>query len=162
MVARGKEWSSWNFAISDGEVLLATRFAYPESRTPPSLYYTKSSSLPTLKGTPRTRHIIVASEPVSIGVKWELLPRNSLLVVETGKAALEETLKISLGQFWVGTLFPPFEWGAPLLVFFIILSLLARFQTNYWPKHRHSLPGETQWPQPRVTRSQTSPPKVPQ
>lgn len=91
-----REYSSWNFCISDGATLLASRYAYPAWRTPPNLFYNR----PTLETKEKqaridTPHpVIVASEPFDdpIGKDWVKFGKNTLLVVKFADL-MEEKLK---------------------------------------------------------------------
>ncbi|KAK4704097.1 glutamine amidotransferase, partial [Phenoliferia sp. Uapishka_3] len=96
-----------NFVLTDGEQMLATRYAYPAGTEPPSLYYSSLAG-PTLNRKyednpdgpdvevvesdaedyhPRQRvdykkHVIIASEPTTYHLEdWTLITANSLLAV---------------------------------------------------------------------------------
>ena len=98
-------WFSANLAISDGEKLIALRFAYPpRRREAPSLYWseTAGSALDRkYRGHPDGRgreeignklrknhqaHVVVASEPMSWDVReWQMIRQDEVLVVEGGE-----------------------------------------------------------------------------
>lgn len=93
--------SALNFAVTDGEKLVCTRFASPPSHEPPSLYYstTEGATLdrqyeddpdgPAQNGASRMErrrkeehasHIVVASEPCTYNqAGWHMLDKNTML-----------------------------------------------------------------------------------
>jgi len=85
-------YSSLNFAVTDGKVVIATRFRNHETQDPPSLYYTAASDYSCVDGevtlTPccqenqQCNAIIIASEPLTFSRKcWKLVPKNHMLIV---------------------------------------------------------------------------------
>ncbi|KAM0745768.1 glutamine amidotransferase class-II [Meredithblackwellia eburnea MCA 4105] len=99
------EHSSLNFIVTDGEQMLASRYAYPIGTEPPSLYYSQKAGPalnskfedaadpedaacdPVLGCEPRRKeeykkHVIIASEPTTYRVDdWHLIEANSMLAV---------------------------------------------------------------------------------
>ncbi|GAA5898557.1 hypothetical protein JCM5296_006494 [Sporobolomyces johnsonii] len=97
-------WLSFNVAISDGEQLVALRYAYPPDREAPSLYWSSvaGSSLdrryerhPDTGGRDvgdrpqrlHCPHVLVASEPMSQekNDRWHLLKNGEMVVVKKGE-----------------------------------------------------------------------------
>ncbi|KAL8283521.1 hypothetical protein RQP46_005624 [Phenoliferia psychrophenolica] len=93
--------SALNFLVSDGEQMIATRFAHPVGREPPSLYWSSTAG-PTLsskyvdhpdapventstKLKPKSehgKHIIIASEPTTYRAEeWNLIEANHMVAV---------------------------------------------------------------------------------
>jgi len=107
--------NSLNLAATDGRRLLTYRFRNHKVEQPPSLYYSTTAGV-TLnrkfeghpdadiggtfgiaeeqvkKAEEHGKHVIVASEPTTYKEEeWELLPKNSCLMVETdGKVVVED------------------------------------------------------------------------
>ncbi|KAM0745615.1 N-terminal nucleophile aminohydrolase [Meredithblackwellia eburnea MCA 4105] len=99
-------WTSLNICITDGECLLASRFAYPASRDPPSLYWSTvagphlsqrysnhpdspelydGSRNPSLHGA----HFVVGSEPMTYRKEdWKLMEPGQMVL--TSLAAMEK------------------------------------------------------------------------
>ncbi|KAJ3150240.1 hypothetical protein HDU89_003329 [Geranomyces variabilis] len=100
--------SSLNFAVTDGNVILAQRFSSHSNREPPSLYYStvagvtlnrkfpdhpdgpqhaaSSSETATKSKKPEEhgKHVIIASEPNTYKEQdWNLVPRNSFVLVDS-------------------------------------------------------------------------------
>jgi len=100
-----------NFGITDGEQMLATRYAYPEGVEPPSLYWSTQAG-PTLntkypdsadgpcdaacmlkKRKDHGKSVIVASEPATYKKdEWNLIPANHMVAV--GRTFEVEVAKI--------------------------------------------------------------------
>ncbi|KAK4697887.1 glutamine amidotransferase, partial [Phenoliferia sp. Uapishka_3] len=96
------ECSFLNFVVTDGEQMLASRYAYPVGTEPPSLYYSSKAGptinrkyeddpdgpllapedQPTKRNSDYKKHVIIASEPSTYHMEdWTLIPANSLLAV---------------------------------------------------------------------------------
>eukprot|EP01102_Stenamoeba_stenopodia_P005798 TRINITY_DN16525_c0_g1_i1.p1 TRINITY_DN16525_c0_g1~~TRINITY_DN16525_c0_g1_i1.p1 ORF type:complete len:397 (+),score=44.60 TRINITY_DN16525_c0_g1_i1:117-1193(+) len=106
--------SSLNFAVTDGNVVLATRFRNHPREDPPSLYYNISEKvsledgLISVHASPSTsqhhpitenehRVCLIASEPLTYhGDEWKLLPKNHLICVDSNFAVTKE-------QIYIGT-----------------------------------------------------------
>jgi len=107
--------NSLNLAATDGRRLLTYRFRNHKVEQPPSLYYSTTAGVTLnrkFEGHPNAdiggtfgiaeeqvkkaeehgKHVIVASEPTTYKEEeWELLPKNSCLMVETdGKVVVED------------------------------------------------------------------------
>ncbi|GAA5912043.1 class II glutamine amidotransferase [Sporobolomyces salmoneus] len=99
-------WFSANLAITDGDKLIALRFAYPcEHREAPSLYWSNTVG-PTFDrkyqdhpdggvdignrlGKTHQGHIVVASEPMTKDeMEWNLMPQQTVVVVDEGETKL--------------------------------------------------------------------------
>jgi len=96
--------SSLNFAVTNGEVTITTRFRNSTEEDPPSLYFTKrlrykNSDDPS---TPRDKtqdssgmtvfkSVVISSEPLNYDEdEWELIPKNFMLtVLKSHKVTLE-------------------------------------------------------------------------
>jgi glutamine amidotransferase len=72
---------SLNVILSDGQSMVASRFAYPED--PPSLYWLRVDQ-------PQPVGVLVASEPLDVdeqlhaswGHSWQPVPANTLLTID--------------------------------------------------------------------------------
>lgn len=74
---------SLNIVLSDGQSLVASRYAYPNP--PPSLYWIRDDlSLPS--------GVLVASEPTFESKNWTTVPENSLLVVTSDQEVYTEAI----------------------------------------------------------------------
>ncbi|MEO0377525.1 MAG: class II glutamine amidotransferase, partial [Cyanobacteria bacterium P01_A01_bin.17] len=74
---------SLNIVLSDGQSLVASRYAYPNP--PPSLYWIRDDlSLPS--------GVLIASEPIFESKHWTPVPENSLLVVIPDQEVYTESL----------------------------------------------------------------------
>lgn len=107
--------NSLNLAATDGRRLLTYRFRNHKVEQPPSLYYSTTAGVTLNRkyeghpnadvggtfGVPETqtrmaeehgKHVIVASEPTTyIEEEWELLPKNSCLMMDVdGKVVVED------------------------------------------------------------------------
>ncbi len=84
-----KEGSNFNFAVTDGENMVVTRYATPIEKTPESLYYTYGSDFSCTGDTCRMENplknkssIIISSEPVTEEHdNWIEIPSGTLLEV---------------------------------------------------------------------------------
>ena len=82
------EHNSLNFAFTDGEISLITRYSDSGENNPPSLYYSSGDKFSYEKDQLRihsggtTRFVMVASEPVNSQRKaWQEIPENSMMVI---------------------------------------------------------------------------------
>jgi len=91
--------SSLNFALTNGEITIATRFRNSDSEDPPSLYYTTCSKYSCKQGKTILEHesqyarsVVVSSEPLTEDTsEWALVPKNSiLLITKDNKVIIEE------------------------------------------------------------------------
>lgn len=82
--------SSLNFAVSDGNTVVATRFRDSPVEEPPSLYYCSVTSMEMVAEEMEIGHdptlppkgVIIASEPLTYqSQNWTLVPKNQLIVV---------------------------------------------------------------------------------
>lgn len=82
--------SSLNFAVSDGETVVATRFRDSPSEEPPSLYYCTVSKMEMIANemeihrddSAPPKGIVISSEPLTYqSENWTLLPKNHLICV---------------------------------------------------------------------------------
>lgn len=100
----GNGHSSLNFAVTDGEQMVATRVAYPLGQDPPSLYHSTIAgatlnrkyvgqpnspfaswnfAVGTLLKEKHARHVIIASEPTTYDEsEWRLIPSQTLASVD--------------------------------------------------------------------------------
>lgn len=80
--------SFYNFAVTDGQTVVATRYVNRPRTTPPSLYFSHGAKFEWKKGalhmTPARKNeytFLVSSEPLTKEKKeWEPVPRNHLLL----------------------------------------------------------------------------------
>jgi len=107
--------SSLNFAITNGEVTIATRFRNSDEEEPPSLYYTKRfryrsgsdlSSCKTVKsclgGNP-FQSVVISSEPLNYEEdEWDLIPKNYMMIITSCKKVLLEPLELE-DEYFVKT-----------------------------------------------------------
>lgn len=87
------DYSSLNFAVSDGKTVVATRFRDSPTDEPPSLYYCLVTHMEMVgnemeimhDGTKPTTGVVIASEPLTYqSENWTLIPKNYMLVVTNG------------------------------------------------------------------------------
>jgi len=86
--------SSLNFAVTDGGVVITTRFRNSETEDPPSLYYTKTcryfSPCGSCDDSQALTAVVISSEPLNDNLdEWALVPKNHLVVVEKNRVSLE-------------------------------------------------------------------------
>jgi len=105
--------SNLNFAVSDGNVVIATRYRDSRISHPPSLYFSEakqlhlhgsdeSNSQPGVEidwhypsGQEEVESVVVASEPLTQQPKsWMLVPRNHLLVITAHQRTIIEAIEI--------------------------------------------------------------------
>jgi hypothetical protein len=95
-----------NFAATNGEITVATRFRNSDSEDPPSLYYTTCSKYTCSKGKTILEHsndglersVVVSSEPLTDDLsEWALMPPNSMLIITPENEVQME--KIDCGEF---------------------------------------------------------------
>ena len=83
------ETSHYNFAVTDGQSLVVTRYAFGSNEKPQSLYYLLGKKFESHEGeyrmVPADRHpqaVIVASEPLTrLREQWTSVPENHLIMV---------------------------------------------------------------------------------
>lgn len=83
--------STLNFAVTDGNRIVATRYSTSPERLPESLYYIEGEKLEFVGGTPRMKaamvsrkSFVVSSEPITEnGDEWKEVPANSIVTVDT-------------------------------------------------------------------------------
>uniref|UniRef100_A0A6B2LAB9 Glutamine amidotransferase type-2 domain-containing protein n=1 Tax=Arcella intermedia TaxID=1963864 RepID=A0A6B2LAB9_9EUKA len=89
--------SHMNFAISDGKTVIVTRYTYPSTALPVSLYFASGSQFTIGKDNDYEMHQtdrrqtchIIASEPLSKNVKdWIPVPRDHLLMITSDSTLL--------------------------------------------------------------------------
>ncbi|MCH8344666.1 MAG: class II glutamine amidotransferase [Planctomycetes bacterium] len=81
--------SHLNFAITDGQSVIATRYVNDPAREPPSLYISRGERFECLDGRCRmvsagrdVRAAIIASEPLTEAASdWEQIPRNHMVTI---------------------------------------------------------------------------------
>jgi glutamine amidotransferase len=99
--------SSLNFAVSDGSVVIATRFRDSTNQDPPSLYYSEAQHALDQQGNASPlcwkypsqkmiNSIVIASEPLTKDESaWKLVPKNHLLVVTNSHRTIVEPMDIT-------------------------------------------------------------------
>eukprot|EP01090_Pellita_catalonica_P021705 TRINITY_DN8193_c0_g1_i1.p1 TRINITY_DN8193_c0_g1~~TRINITY_DN8193_c0_g1_i1.p1 ORF type:complete len:395 (+),score=27.83 TRINITY_DN8193_c0_g1_i1:163-1185(+) len=100
--------SSLNFAVTNGDLVLATRFRNSKDE-PPSLYYSCVEQLCTIRDSAQTvtlkweqpetieatTAVVIASEPLTEhSANWSLIPKNSILVITPGHRTVVEPLEL--------------------------------------------------------------------
>ena len=107
--------SSLNFAVTDGTVVIATRFRDHETQDAPSLYYSTCKQV-NLKANPKDacnsvssnsieweqpteneqpESVVIASEPLTNDPgKWHLVPKNHVMVVNSDHNIKVEPIKL--------------------------------------------------------------------
>lgn len=93
--------SSFNFAVTNGDVVICTRFKNSEVEEPPSLYYAKVSRY-TCRGdstAPKqndsSHSIVICSEPITYDEEeWSLVPKNHVIVVTPHQRIKLESIEI--------------------------------------------------------------------
>jgi len=82
------EHNSLNFAFTDGEITLITRYSDSGEKNPPSLYYSTGESMQykndklCIREGNQDEFLIVASEPLNHQAKvWDEIPENSLMII---------------------------------------------------------------------------------
>eukprot|EP01089_Gocevia_fonbrunei_P003846 TRINITY_DN1379_c0_g1_i1.p1 TRINITY_DN1379_c0_g1~~TRINITY_DN1379_c0_g1_i1.p1 ORF type:complete len:311 (-),score=41.81 TRINITY_DN1379_c0_g1_i1:120-1052(-) len=95
--------SSMNFAVTNGSVVIATRFRDSEKENPPSLYYSEAKEVKLVEKPSRNtltwsmtsvdKHdveaVIIASAPLTHSERdWKLVRKNHLLVVTTSQTTI--------------------------------------------------------------------------
>lgn len=87
------DYSSLNFAVSDGKTVVATRFRDSPTDEPPSLYYCLVTNMEMVgnemeilhDATKKPKGVVIASEPLTYqSENWTLIPKNHMLVVTNG------------------------------------------------------------------------------
>lgn len=87
------DYSSLNFAVSDGKTVVATRYRDSPTDEPPSLYYCLVSHMEMVGNEMEILHdtskapkgVVIASEPLTYqSENWTLIPKNHMLVVTNG------------------------------------------------------------------------------
>jgi ergothioneine biosynthesis protein EgtC len=81
--------SYYNFAVTDGRSVIATRYASESAQEPPSLYFSSGTKFECSDGVGRmiqidqSQHaVIIASEPLTDAKEdWAPIPKNHLLMV---------------------------------------------------------------------------------
>jgi glutamine amidotransferase len=81
--------SQFNFAITDGHSIVASRYVSDDSAEPQTLYVAEGHRFEIreghyrmAKGGDRTEAVIIASEPLTdVAEDWDLVPRNHLVTV---------------------------------------------------------------------------------
>lgn len=98
--------SSLNFAVTDGRVVIATRYRDSKEQDPPSLYYSEAQQMIDEDGAaspmcwkyPSKRlidSIVISSEPLTKDESaWKLVPRNHLLVVTNSQRTVIEPIHL--------------------------------------------------------------------
>lgn len=98
--------SSLNFAVTDGRVVIATRYRDSKEQDPPSLYYSEAQQMIDEDGAaspmcwkyPSKRlidSIVISSEPLTKDeAAWKLVPRNHLLVVTNSQRTVIEPIHL--------------------------------------------------------------------
>ena len=89
VAASSEEPSHYNFAVTDGQSMLATRYISDTEKTPETLYIAKGSRLETQGGQYQMitsdaaiQTVVIASEPLTdIREDWEPLPANHIVSV---------------------------------------------------------------------------------
>lgn len=87
------DYSSLNFAVSDGKTVVATRYRDSPTEEPPSLYYCMVTRMEMVASEMEILHdpnmppkgVVIASEPLTYqSENWTLIPKNHMLVVSNG------------------------------------------------------------------------------
>ena len=87
-----REPSFYNFAVTDGRSVVATRFVSDDASEPASLYYSSGARFECRDGAcrmvraePGERAVIITSEPLTeLREDWQKVPRNHAVVVTQG------------------------------------------------------------------------------
>jgi len=108
--------SNMNFAVTDGTVVIATRYRDSIYSHPPSLYFSEANQLRLHKkpnevddgveinwkfpaAEDKVESVVVASEPLTRDPKnWMLVPRNHLLIVTAHQRTIIEPIDIELSD----------------------------------------------------------------
>lgn len=104
--------SNMNFAVTDGTVMIATRYRDSQISHPPSLYFSEAKQLHLHDSDPENNSqgveidwhypsdqeeaesVVVASEPLTRQPKnWMLVPRNHLLVITAHQRTIIEAIE---------------------------------------------------------------------
>mmetsp|Transcript_29800 Transcript_29800/g.41919 ORF Transcript_29800/g.41919 Transcript_29800/m.41919 type:complete len:432 (+) Transcript_29800:68-1363(+) len=106
------EPSSLNFAVTNGEVVIATRFRNSVSEEPPSLYYTKKLKYRCTEGKEfkcrssefspqKFRSVVISSEPLTYNEDdWALIPKNHMMIVTAKHKVILEPIDFESDLFF--------------------------------------------------------------
>eukprot|EP01117_Protostelium_nocturnum_P007746 TRINITY_DN2772_c0_g1_i2.p1 TRINITY_DN2772_c0_g1~~TRINITY_DN2772_c0_g1_i2.p1 ORF type:complete len:479 (-),score=126.04 TRINITY_DN2772_c0_g1_i2:77-1513(-) len=103
--------SSLNIAVTNGEIVIATRFRNSNTDEPPSLYYTKKPRYECKEATSSRRRsfcetesfhsVVIASEPLSYNEEdWALVPKNHLVIITKSHKVILEPINFDKSLFF--------------------------------------------------------------
>jgi glutamine amidotransferase len=83
--------SNCNFAVTDGQRMVITRYATHTDHSPESLYYIEGEKIECIGGTSHMKDVmksrnslVVSSEPLTEDIhEWEEVPANSIVIIDS-------------------------------------------------------------------------------